>query len=307
MRAARGRSSPRRGFSSRRRSAAAIGLGFAEVEPREPPLPDPDQVGAGLQRTGRRRSTRRPSSSPRAVRPAGAHRCAISPFRAPEDLEQARPPPSPQRQLHSGHVVGNLLALDDALEVLRALARAAFSVESRDDPAARAVLERERIAASRLERAPPRAESSHRPRCNRSKYSSMSASGMLITLPYISAGASGVRSRCPGSSTSSRTPSVPTQQGMRDHGLRSLAVVALDLARHQQVEGLIGAADLDVRAQRDRVVGLRERIQQLVNRDRLVRGVALREVVALEQSRHRVARAEANPSPRATGGPSTRC
>ena len=51
----------------------------------------------------------------------------------------------------------------------------------------------------------------------------------------------------------------------------------------QQVEGLVGAAELDVGAHGDRVVALHERIEQLEDRDRRLRRPALGEVVALEQ------------------------
>jgi hypothetical protein len=74
--------------------------------------------------------------------------------------------------------------------------------------------------------------------------------------------------------------------------LRGLSVVALDLARHQQVEGLIGAAELHVRLEGDRVVRLHEGIEEFVRGDRIAGRVAFRKIVALEQPRHRVARAE---------------
>ena len=51
----------------------------------------------------------------------------------------------------------------------------------------------------------------------------------------------------------------------------------------EQVVELVGATDLDVGPDRDRVVGLHQRVEELGERDRLVRREPLREVVALEQ------------------------
>ena len=76
---------------------------------------------------------------------------------------------------------------------------------------------------------------------------------------------------------------MPGQDRHRQHALLGLSVGALDVAREQQVEGLVGAAELDVGAHRDRVVALHERVEQLEDRDRLRGGEALGEVVALEQ------------------------
>ena len=55
----------------------------------------------------------------------------------------------------------------------------------------------------------------------------------------------------------------------------------------QQVERLVGPAELDVGAHRDRVVALQHRVEQLEQRDRLVGREALGEVVAREQLRDR--------------------
>ena len=60
------------------------------------------------------------------------------------------------------------------------------------------------------------------------------------------------------------------------------AVGALHVAREEQVEGLVGPAELDVGADGDGVVALHQRIEQLEHRDRRARGEALGEVVALE-------------------------
>ena len=56
------------------------------------------------------------------------------------------------------------------------------------------------------------------------------------------------------------------EQGVGDHGLRRLAVVALNLATHQQIEGLVGSSQFHIGAQCDRIVGLHERIQRHIRR-----------------------------------------
>ena len=77
------------------------------------------------------------------------------------------------------------------------------------------------------------------------------------------------------------------EQERRRQGDLGLEAVGLhDVAAREQVVELVGAAQLDVRLDRDRVVGLHERVEELGDRDRLIRRVALREVVALEQARH---------------------
>ncbi len=75
------------------------------------------------------------------------------------------------------------------------------------------------------------------------------------------------------------------QQGHREHGLLGLSVGTLDLAREQQVEGLVGAPELDVGVDHHRVVALQQRVEQLEHRDRARGGHPLGEVVALEQLR----------------------
>ena len=62
----------------------------------------------------------------------------------------------------------------------------------------------------------------------------------------------------------------------------------------EQVVELVGAAELDVRLDRDRVVGLHQRVEELRDRDRLARGEAL--------ARSRPARGSARPSSCASGG-----
>ena len=59
------------------------------------------------------------------------------------------------------------------------------------------------------------------------------------------------------------------EQRHRHDDLRLLAIGLLQLAADQQIELLIGAAELDIGLQRHRVVALHERIQELVDGDRL--------------------------------------
>ena len=73
----------------------------------------------------------------------------------------------------------------------------------------------------------------------------------------------------------------------------STICAVLPVSRHQvapdeQVEELVGAAELDVAFERDRVVALEERVEELVLVDRPVLGEAL--------ARSRCARACATPS-----------
>ena len=68
--------------------------------------------------------------------------------------------------------------------------------------------------------------------------------------------------------------------------------MSLELASDQQIEFLIGAAELDIGLERNRVVTLRERVKKFVDRDRLLGGVARGEVLALEHARDRVFRGE---------------
>ena len=77
------------------------------------------------------------------------------------------------------------------------------------------------------------------------------------------------------------------EQRVRDDDLRLEPVVRHDVAPGEEVVQLVGASDLDVRLDRHRVVRLHRRVQQLGQRDRLAGGEPLREVVALEQPRHR--------------------
>ena len=79
------------------------------------------------------------------------------------------------------------------------------------------------------------------------------------------------------------------EQRHGDDALRLLAEILLQLAADQQVEFLIGAAELDVGLHRHRVVALHQRVQQLVHRDRVVAFESPIEVIAFKQAGERVA------------------
>jgi len=67
-----------------------------------------------------------------------------------------------------------------------------------------------------------------------------------------------------------------------------LAVFLLKMTAHEEVELLIGAAELEVGFERHRVVALHQRIEELMHRNRLAGLEALAEIVALHHSRHGV-------------------
>src|SRR2546421_2169931 len=76
----------------------------------------------------------------------------------------------------------------------------------------------------------------------------------------------------------------PLEQRPGEAYLWNLTVLLLQLAADEEVEELVGGAELDVRLQRHRVVSLRQRIEQLVQRDRdLVLPTSL-EVLPLEHA-----------------------
>jgi hypothetical protein len=62
----------------------------------------------------------------------------------------------------------------------------------------------------------------------------------------------------------------------------------LKLAPDQKVELLIGPSQLDIRLQRDGVVTLDQRVEKLMDRDRLSTFIALGEIVTLEHPSHGV-------------------
>ena len=83
------------------------------------------------------------------------------------------------------------------------------------------------------------------------------------------------------------SPSQRDQQRRREDDLRREPVRLHHLATGEQVVELVGSAELDVGLDRNGVVRLHERIQELGDGDRLAGRVAFGEVVALEHLRHR--------------------
>ena len=84
----------------------------------------------------------------------------------------------------------------------------------------------------------------------------------------------------------------PLEQRHGEHDLRFEVVLAHDVAADEQVELLVGAAHLDVGFQRDAVVGLRQRVEDLVHEDGDTALEARLEVVALEHAGDGVARGQ---------------
>ena len=71
-----------------------------------------------------------------------------------------------------------------------------------------------------------------------------------------------------------------------NHGLLRHSRFFLKLAADKIVEKLVGPADFDIALQLDGIAALQERVKEFDNRNRRFRGVALREVVAFEHTRH---------------------
>ena len=120
-----------------------------------------------------------------------------------------------------------------------------------------------------------------------------------MTLPNISPGGSRTPIALPSDFDIFSTPSVPTSSGSVITTWGSSPSARMRSRPTQQVEELVRAAELDVRLERHRVVALGERVEQLVERDRLPRLPALLEVVALEDPRDRDPRGEAHEPGRA--------
>ena len=71
-----------------------------------------------------------------------------------------------------------------------------------------------------------------------------------------------------------------------DNGLGSLTVFFLELSPHEQVKLLVGAAELHIRLQHDRVIPLDQRVKELMNADRQLRLIALFEVLPFKHPGH---------------------
>ncbi len=76
--------------------------------------------------------------------------------------------------------------------------------------------------------------------------------------------------------------------------LRLLPVRALQFAPHQQIESLVRAAQFHIGLERDRVISLHQRIQQLVHGNGLLVLKSFVKILALQQLRNRVLRHQAD-------------
>ena len=132
------------------------------------------------------------------------------------------------------------------------------AVEALDDRRAPARAWR-RAATCRPAAARPRSSSNH---------VAIASSGRRIVLPNISSGGSVTPIWLPLRLGHLLDAVDARQDRHRQDALLRLAVGALDVAPEQQVERLVGAAELDVGAHRDRVVALHQRVEQLEDRDR---------------------------------------
>ena len=242
--------------------------------------------------TGRNGACRPAAARPRAPRAAGRARPTGSPFsftppcairrrasRGRPDAEarrRAAPAGAPDRRpasATSGTSSGRLAAPDDAGEVL--LGRRARPPR----PCERATMNR--ASASFASSGSP----SGAGRSAISSYHSASwSSEIRIVRPNISSGAAVSGMLLP-TDELIFAPSQREQERRRQHDLRLEAVVRHHLAAGEQVVELVGAAELDVGLDRDRVVGLHQRVEELGDRDRLLRLHPLLEVVALEDPR----------------------
>src|SRR6185436_872981 len=82
------------------------------------------------------------------------------------------------------------------------------------------------------------------------------------------------------------------EQVIDEEVLRPLTQLLLQLATGQDVEELVGAADLDVRLDRDRVVRLQQRVEEILYRDRRLLLEPLAEFLTLKHLLRREARRE---------------
>jgi hypothetical protein len=82
------------------------------------------------------------------------------------------------------------------------------------------------------------------------------------------------------------------QQRQRHDHLGGLPEHFLQFTAQQQIEQLVRAAQFDIRLDHDGIVGLDQRIEEFHQRDGLLRGISLGEIVAGEHLRHRHMRGE---------------
>ena len=78
-----------------------------------------------------------------------------------------------------------------------------------------------------------------------------------------------------------------------------MAIFSLQVAAYQEVEFLVGTAQLQIAFQRHAVVALHQRVEELVHADGLAAFEAVVKVVALHHARHRVAAGQLDHAARA--------
>src|SRR5581483_2836854 len=194
--------------------------------------------------------------------------------RGPEHLLQHRGQVRLERDGALGDLLGRLVLPDDAGEPLLAGARALRPVPARRDPARELELPFHRLRgmlAAAGEELPPLRQRLVGDRHRLAEHllrRLLDADVVAARLRHLLGAVE------------------PDEQWIGDDELRRLPVALEHVAAREQVVELVGAADLDVGVDRDRVVGLHRRVEEFGRRDRLLGGHPLREVVALEQARH---------------------
>ena len=93
----------------------------------------------------------------------------------------------------------------------------------------------------------------------------------------------------------------PLEEGRGEDHLRLETVFTHDVPAYKEVELLVGPPQLEIRFQENGVVGLRQRIEKLVNPDGLAGLHPLRKFVPLQHARHRVAGTQTHPVCRRDG------
>ena len=223
------------------------------------PPPQDQKPRSRPQVTRRRRNCRLPSCS---TRPSSAatgrsrarrQRLAVEPDPAlgelaprlrpgaPEERrDQPRAGARPRRRGHRGllDLRRQLVGDEHAVEAPPRPRRPRPPVEARDQRARERALRVARPTRPRARAGPSSSE----------YHAASAASGMRSVLPYISAGGSVIPMWLPSDFDIFCTPSMPVSSGMVSTTCGALPVRALDRAAHQQVERLVGPAELDVGA-----------------------------------------------------------
>src|SRR5947209_5739418 len=104
---------------------------------------------------------------------------------------------------------------------------------------------------------------------------------MLMSLPNISVAGSLTPTKLPRLLLIFLTPSTPSRSGMVIYLLR-LVLLLLEIAPHQNIEQLIGAAELDIRFHHHRIPTLHYRILNLMRMNGLLLVDSRPEILALQ-------------------------